>query len=176
MRILILGINHQIQSVRIRGYSSRGEMERFEADQKKRFRELIRGLVTDRNADYIGEETEHGERSIAEDVCAEVGCGYANVELHPDQREKRGIPNDYESREDLTRQQKDGFHQQRESCMFEKTLTEAKDRGSIIVICGRHHSPALAKLFRENGHEVEEIDIKSEGWYVEDWLDHVIHL
>jgi hypothetical protein len=54
--------------------------------------------------------------------------------------------------------------------MFEKAIEEARDADSIIVICGRNHTSALASRFREAGREVEEADIQSEPWYIEDWL------
>src|SRR5215467_3868490 len=99
MRILILGINHQIQWSRIWSYSSSGELERFERDQKDHFRELLRSKIAERKAQFIGEETKYGEPSIAEEIAAKVptpGCRHSNIEMHPDERTARKIPANYE--------------------------------------------------------------------------------
>lgn len=45
MRVLIFGLNHQIQWSKIWSYSSSGELERFERDQKEHFRELLRNKM-----------------------------------------------------------------------------------------------------------------------------------
>jgi hypothetical protein len=119
VQVLILGINHQIQWVQIWSWSSGGELQRFEAGQKDQFRELLRKRISERGAQFIGEETKHGEPSIANEVCISAACRYANIEMHPDEREKRKIPTDYESDPNVTAEQKTGFHQQREEYMFE---------------------------------------------------------
>ncbi len=110
MRVLIIGINHQIQWARIWSNSSGGELERFEKDQKDRFRELLRKRIAERGVQFIGEESKHDEPSIAEDICAWERCRYANIEMHPDERAKREIPNNYETNPKLSRGQKAEFH------------------------------------------------------------------
>ncbi len=174
--MLILGINHQIQWVRIWSCSSGGELERFEQGQKDKFRELLRKRIAERAVQFIAEETKHGEPSIAHELYASEGCRYANIEMHPDERAERKIPNNYEIDPNVPQEQKTQFHQQREEYMFEKAIAEAGDAESIIVICGRSHTPALASRFRDAGHRVEEADIQDEPWYIEDWMGHMMHL
>ena len=177
MRILILGINHQIQWVRIWSYSSGGELERFEQAQKDQFRKLLRNRIAERGVQFIAEESsKHGEPSIAREVCASAGCRYCNVEMHPNERAEQKIPTNYETDPKVPQDQKTRFHQQREGYMFESVVEEAEDAESIIMICGRYHTPALASRFREAGHRVEEADIRGEPWYIEDWMEHMMRL
>jgi hypothetical protein len=176
VRVLILGINHQIQWVRIWSWSSGGELERFEAGQKDQFRELLRKKISERRVQFVGEETKHGEPTIANEVCASARCRYANVEMHPDERAERKIPTNYESDPNVTQEQKALFHQQREEYMFEQVVAGTGDAESIIVICGRYHTTGLARSFREAGHQVDEADIQGEPWYVEDWMEHMMRM
>jgi len=60
--------------------------------------------------------------------------------------------------------------------MFERAVAEAADAESIMVICGRYHSQALANKFRADGHQVDEADIQRENWYIEDWMTHMMHM
>ena len=175
MRVLILGLNHQIQWVRIFSRSSTGELERFEKDQKDRFRQLLRNKIADRKAQFVGEETKHGEPSIAEEVSVSP-CRYANIEMSPEERAERKITGNYENDPNVTPEERAQFNREREEYMFKKATAEARDAESIIVICGRQHTPALANRFREAGHNVEEADTQSEPWYIEDWMNHMMRL
>lgn len=176
MRVYILGINHQIQKNGIGSYSTDGSLERFEKGQKEQWDILLQKEIDKRGAEFIGEEARHGWESIADAVCRAKGCHYANIEIPPNERANRQIPNDYESDENKTSEQKKAFHEQREQYMFDETLKEAGAAQSIIVICGRYHTAQLAQKFRDAKHEVEEGDLLNEGWYVEDWQGHMMRL
>jgi hypothetical protein len=176
MRVLVLGINHQIQWVRIWSLSSTGELERFERSQKDQFRELVRRRIAERGVQFIGEEAKHGEGAIVKEICDSDGCRYANIEMHPDERATRRIPNNYEANPNMSAEQKEAFHQEREEYMFGRAVAEAANAESIIVICGRYHTPGLARRFRAAGHQVDEADIQSESWYIEDWMIHMLRL
>ena len=176
MQVLILGINHQIQWVRIFSSSTGGVLERFEESQKAQFRELLRRTIVDRKVQFIGEEAKHGEPSIVQAVCDSNGCGYANIEMHPDERVARSIFANYDSDSTLLAEQKERFHQEREKYMFGRAVAESRGAENIMVICGRHHRSALAKEFREASHQVDEQDIQAEPWYVEDWMTHMMRL
>lgn len=175
MRVLILGINHQIQWAKIFSSSTTGELERFEQGQKDHFRELLRKKIAERGVQFIGEETKHGEPAIAHEVANSERRRYANIEMHPDVRAGRGIPANYENNPNVSAQMAQ-FNQQREDYMFEKAVAEAADAESIMVICGRYHSQALANKFRAAGHQVDEADIQGENWYIEDWMTHMMRM
>jgi hypothetical protein len=55
VRVPILGVNHQIQWVRIWSWSSSGELERFERDQKDRFRGILRKSIAEREVQFVAE-------------------------------------------------------------------------------------------------------------------------
>jgi len=175
MKVFILGINHQIQWVRVWSSSTSGELEKFEKNQKDQFRQLLLNRITERKAQFIGEETKHGEPSIAEEV-SRSRCRYANIEICPKEREKRKIPANYENNSNFTDEQRTLFNQQREEYMFTKAVAEAGQVESIIVICGRFHASALATRFRVMGHQVEIADIQNESWYIEDWMSFMMRL
>ena len=81
MRILILGINHQIQPTRTCSSSTTGDLERFEQGQKDQFRALLSNRIANRSVQFIGEEAAHGQQSVTELQCASDGCRYANIEI-----------------------------------------------------------------------------------------------
>ena len=176
MKILILGINHQIQTSTIGSHSTDGSLERFERGQKEQWDLLLQRTIDERAADFIGEEARHGWESIAKAVCEAKACRYTNIEIPPDERAAKNVPTDYESDASKTPEQKLEFHQQREEYMFQKTIEKAGEAKSLIVVCGRYHTPQLAKKFRDAGHTVEEGDILNEPWYVEDWFSHMMRL
>ncbi len=60
--------------------------------------------------------------------------------------------------------------------MYEKVLAETGGAESIIVICGRYHTPAFVNAFRRAGHLVDETDVQNEAWYIEDWLEHMMRM
>jgi hypothetical protein len=65
MRVLIIGINHQIQPSDILSWSSSGALERFERGQKDAFARLIQAKIEERGVQYVAEESTHGQQSVA---------------------------------------------------------------------------------------------------------------
>jgi hypothetical protein len=178
MFVLILGINHQIQGTEIwsAGSSLTGGPERFERDQKTRFKELLERLITDNRIQFVAEETAHGKLSIAEALRnAKSSFEYSNVDMDPDDREGAGIKPNYENLQ-TSREQMQSFNLQREQFMFDKTITEAKGVDRLMVICGRNHTAPLAGRFRAAGHQVKETDVGGESWYVDDWQTQMMRL
>jgi len=178
MRAYILGINHQIQWVKLwsAGSSAGGGPERFEREQKDKFRELLRKRIAERNAQFVGEETKHGEPAIAHEVCDSVGCRYENIEMPLEERKARKIPPNYENDRTIQPSEMDRFNKLREDFMFRKFFVEAGGEESAIAICGRNHAATLAERFRSAHHTVEVADIQEEFWYVEDWQTQMMRL
>jgi len=171
MRILIVGLNHQIQPRQITSGSVDGSAEAFEKDQKEHFGQLLRDLIRGRRVQFVGEETRHDQESIAQRACELERCQYANVELTPVDRQRRRIPPDYTNpRRPYTPQQRAEWNREREEYMTELTIAGAGGSERVLLLCGREHSTALAELFRQRGHEVETKDLIQEAWYIEDWF------
>ena len=176
MRMYILGVNHQIQGTQILSMSTGGALERFEAEQKREFRRLLRDRLAERHAEFVAEEARHGEESIAQELSCAEGLRYANVEMPPMERTARGILPGYESNANIEQADKAAFHREREAYMFERTIAEARGAESVIVVCGRNRVSALAARFRGSDCAVEVGDLQDEDWYVEDWITHMMRL
>jgi hypothetical protein len=172
MKVLVVGLNHQIQRLEV--LSGGADIETLERQQKEDFATYLARVIEERNVGFVGEEAQHGVPLIAERVATRLNRRHVNVEIPPDVRNERGIPNDY-TRENrpYTAYERANWHREREKYMFDEAVhTAASD--SIIVLCGREHVEPLGVRFREAGHEVETYDLNRQDWYIEDWLMHVI--
>jgi hypothetical protein len=170
VNILILGVNHQIQ--RPFG-SSDPKAVAFVRQQKEQFVQLLRDEIRQRRIQFVGEEANHLEESIAKAVCAEEGCVYANIEMEPDERKSRGIPRDYNESKTLPQAEKDRLNREREDFMRDSVHYGASGASTVLVICGHNHSESLANDFRSQGHAVEIDDLRNRNWYIEDWRTHM---
>lgn len=172
MRVLVMGLNHQIQ----RPFASNDQRALdFVLDQKDRFAGVIREAVRSRGVGFVGEEANHREPSIAESVCNEEGCRYANVEMPPEERTRRGIPPGYNENDEIAADEKARWNREREDYMVESVLSESGKSESALIICGSQHSESLAKQLRAKGHAVELDDLQKQSWYVEDWWHHIMY-
>jgi hypothetical protein len=107
MRVLIVGLNHQIQ--RPFGSSDRRAVD-FVLEQKHRFADAIREAIRSHGVEFVGEEANHREPSIAESVCNEEECRYANIEMPPEERTRRRIPPGYNERNEIAADEKTGWN------------------------------------------------------------------
>jgi hypothetical protein len=170
MHVLIVAINHQIQPTRIMSMSTDGSLEAFERDQKERFGELLRAHIRERGIQLVGEEARYGEESIAERVCGQESCRHMNIDMMPEERERRRIPAGYYEDAQLPEAEKTRCNQEREEHMSRVLLAQAGEVASVLVICGRLHSRAIAGQLTLFGHVIEELALRSQSWYVEDWF------
>jgi hypothetical protein len=172
MRVLVMGLNHQIQ--RPFGSNDRRAVD-FVLDQKHRFAEVIREAIRSHGVEFVGEEANHKEPSIAESVCNEEGCRYANMEMPPEERTRRGIPPGYNENDKIAADEKASWNREREDYMVKRVLSEAGHSESALIICGSQHSEPLAQQLRAKAHAVELDDLQKQSWYVEDWWHHIMH-
>lgn len=172
LRIVILGVNHQIQ--RPFG-SSRKKDREFVQNQKEHFAQLLREHIQKNEITFVGEEANHAEESIAKWVCDEESCIYANIEMTAEERARHNIPTQYNESDTLSDAEKARGNRERESHMVSQILINAGDSRNILVICGDKHSDALADQFRGAGHSVEIDDLRNHSWYVEDWMEHMLY-
>ena len=173
MRVLIVSVNHQIQPAQVKGASTDGSVEAFERKQKESFVLMLQTEIRERGIRFIGEEARHGEPTIAQKVCGFENCHYANIEMTPQERERRNIPPSYtDDRSNLPEAEKTRCNREREEYMCAKALAEAGGADSILIICGRTHAEAIAAKLRHLGHDVEPVDLRDQTWYVENWAEH----
>ncbi len=155
-------------------YSTNGNVEAFERDQKERFGQLLREHVRERGVQFVGEETRYGEISIAQTVCGQEGCRHANIDMTSEERRRRNIPPGYYEDADLPEAEKTSCNQEREEYMSNRVLAEAGEAESVLVICGRLHTEAVAAHLRKLGQAAEITDLRAQSWYVEDWFGHTM--
>ena len=175
MKILILGINHQIQAADILGFSSDGEMEKLERQQKEQFTLLLQQMITKNGVQIVGEETKHGVESIAKRVCDSEERRHTNIEMTPDERKEREIPPLYNENPETLPADRERWNREREEFMIKRTIADAAGMENVMVICGRMHMQPLATRFSELGHTVETADVQDQSWYIEDWLEHILY-
>lgn len=175
MRIVMLGVNHQIQGRKVCSASTDGSAERFETDQKERFTQLVRDLIQEHGIGFVAEEARWGDESLAERLCNEQNCQYANIEMTGEERAKRKIEPGYNENPEVSPEEKARGNKEREDYMAEQILTTAEGIENVLVVCGRMHSDQLADRLRSSGHAVEFDDLLKQGWYVEDWQYHMMH-
>jgi hypothetical protein len=176
MRILILGINHQIQPADIRSWGSGGGPQKFERGQKEHFALLLQETIAENGVQIVAEESRHGQETITMRVCESANCRYANIEMSPDERSVRGIPPGYNENLDTTPSDRERWNREREEYIAEKAMSEASGAESAMVICGRNHVQVLVERFSHFGHTVETNDLQNQSWYIEDWMERMMWL
>jgi hypothetical protein len=177
VRVLIIGINHQVQSNKICSSSTSGKLERFEQDQKDRFRELLREKIAEHGIQLVAEEANHGFESIAETLCKATTIRYFNIEMKPEERDRRRIPPGYQDEgSTVSEEEKRRGNVEREEYMVQELLTAVGEAHSVLVICGRFHTAGIVSRLEPLGHIVEVQDILDQSWYVEDWQTQMMRL
>jgi len=169
MNLLILGINHQIQRP---FWSSRPKDMEFVRQQKTQYAQLLAELIREHLIQFVGEEANRNEASIAKGVCEEENCCYLNIEMTAEQRIQQSIPNQYNESKTISNDEKARGNREREEHMVNEVLVNAQPTANVLVICGHMHSDALAERFRADGYSVQIDDLERRTWYVEDWWDH----
>lgn len=176
MQILIVSVNHQIQPRMIKGASSDGSVEAFERGQKESFVRLLQTEIRERRIEFVGEEARYDEETMAQRICELENWRYANIDMTPQERERRNIPPGYaDEGSKLPEAEIIRCHREREKYMCQKALSEAGISKSILLICGRVHAAAMAKELGRQGHKVEIVDLLDQSWYVENWAEHCMY-
>ena len=172
MRILVVGLMHQLQSTT--PIYTEGEAAELEEGQKRQYEKMLDRVIKERGVQFIGEEAKHGTDSIAQQIARRQGREYANIEMEPAERQAKGIPPGYADEDSsLLTDEINRRHKIREKHMLDKTIELAGGAESVLILCGRIHTDALAQLFKKAGHTVATSDVNKEGWYIEDWAKHL---
>jgi hypothetical protein len=164
MNVYILGIDHEIQLV---------DNNRPEAD-KEAFTKLLAELLIQQSVEFIGEETFPEKASIARTFEDVRSIRWAPIEMSVNARRELQIADEQATRCEPvfkdnmvvgsrpTRVLSDYI---REEYMLWRTLTNAGDAKSILVLCGFMHSESLGKLFEREGHQVTVDSLCKRAWY-----------
>ena len=115
------------------------------------------------------EEIRQTDHSIAEDFAIRRRKRYVNIDFPKELRECHGIPNDYSSNLNYTREQIEGWHCIREDFMFHRAVARMNSPEVVVlVICGDTHRLRLKGRFEiEVGCRVEGESFLKKTWYDE---------
>ena len=189
MRMIIVGVNHNIQLVAI--WDLAIDQGQLEEDQKKQFRQMLETIVKEREIQFIGEEMDVAAfwethkrvmgnlgfptmqlpaqaQTIACQVANFLGCRYAEIDMPLAVRNARNIPRDYtDDSSPYPAEQKRKWNEEREQYMVEQAFNNANDAQNFLIVCGSNHAKNLSELFQQAGHEVETRYVRDERWYKE---------
>ncbi len=163
--IYILGIDHEIQT-----FDGKRTV-----NEKAEFESLLRALVSEHRAEFIGEETFPEKETIVRSVASSLGIRWEPIEMSAAAREALGIA-DEQLRERhepifnggipvssrIVRVLSDGI---REEYMLWRTLTKADEAKNVLVLCGFSHVDELRERFEKAGHKVTRGSLCKREWY-----------
>lgn len=176
MVVNIVGCTHHHQRQADQILTDDQRSKAFERNQKRRFRRVLVEIATKAKPQLIAEEIEADADTIPRALATELQSRYANIDMHSDERLRRGIPRGYADRGSLfDPQQIDRWHRVREQFMLESFLAAADGLKNAMVVCGYFHAPRLAELLHSHGHETVVTNIAEMDWFSEDWVNDPWH-
>jgi hypothetical protein len=156
--IHIVGLDHFLQNQQAFCLTAAGlESER---QQKQQFERLLRDLLRDAHIDLIAEEATFDGSSLGCRLAQELRLRYVNITMPQDERDRLGLPIDYEDREESKLAALKAF----ERYMAEK-VNEQHEAQAIMVLCGRLHVDSLRDAFEASGHAVKTGDVADYEWF-----------
>src|ERR1700676_5248013 len=139
MRLIIVGVNHQIQPVEILSWGSNGKPQKFEKEQKDKFAELLQEKIIENDVETVGEEARHGHESVTQRVCESADCRHT-IEMTIEERIARDIPGGYNENPEFPEADRDRCNREREDYMAAKALAyrfhDCGFVGSTARCCG----------------------------------------
>lgn len=161
--IYILGLDHKIQVFD-------GECT---AEKKLEFGELLRRLMSERQFEFIGEESFLEKCTIARSVAGLLGIRWELIEMSREARKALGIADEqYHQRQPFddiqqkpseeSRVPSDGI---REEYMVWRTLQGAANAKNVLVLCGMLHVEELRRRFERAGSMVTVDSLRNYDWY-----------
>jgi len=160
--VYVLGCDHYLQ-----------EYDRTEPDDslwesecaaKRRFYEIAKGIIEAERIQFVGEECRPDQKTIPRALAAEVRCSYAEIDMAPGDREKRGIARNYQEMGDHER---DRVYAIREDHMVERVYSESTVEMRKLLVCGAEHIKGLLTRLVEHGEEPVLRDLTKEDWVLE---------
>ena len=158
MRVVIVGVDHELQTREIRTVAS-NDLPKAEARDKAKYRTLIKALAAEGRVGLIGEEHLPPPDTIAREVAKDLGCPHSYIEMSLQERAKRGIPRGYHGDTALSDVEKKSFDARRELFWVNRIEDLTPNESGAVVICGADHILGLSGLFQQNGHVVQAINV-----------------
>jgi hypothetical protein len=174
--IVILGCDHCLQEpVMMTGFWAGIEQTPKARRQREGFQKVIEELIQKHHCTFIGEETNHGQRTPAVVISEKLGLTYLNIDMTAAERTAKGIPtHGYDDSSQYSPQQKHDWHRLREQHMIEEIETAGGDTENVLIICGAIHMKPLRDHYDQEDEDVVEVDITHAPWFSgplqTDWL------
>jgi|ERR1700682_897394 hypothetical protein len=162
-RILVVGVDHFIQNLRSRCQT--GEDKGNENKQREALKSRLEDLIVSREVQLVAEEATPDGACLGKLLSAAHACKYCDLTMRPEERERRGIKDDYNVSVESRRVAYRTF----EEYMFEVVQRSRQKATSILIICGSYHAKNVAQLFLNVGDEVMVEDTTSAPWYRGHW-------
>jgi hypothetical protein len=132
--------------------------------QKAGFTELIEGILTREEIQFVGEEWGREEITIAYTAAERYGIPWANINTSAEELRKVSIPTDYVDGP-FSDDQKAQWHRQREQVMLRKLQEKRGDSANLLVVCGFDHMEPMSELVCGIGPSVKTVDYRKSEWY-----------
>ena len=110
---------------------------------------------------FVGEECKPLQDTIPRRLAAELGCKYAEIDMAAEERERNGIPKNYER---LGEDEQERSFAIREEYMVARVYRESSLQASKLIVCGALHINSLAKRFHDRGEIVTTRNLLNEEW------------
>jgi hypothetical protein len=165
--IYILGCDHWLQPAEILDVGD--EVRELAERNKRSFSAEIRAIIQPLPLGFVGEECRDNEDTIARLLAAELGWQYRMIDIPGQQRATYGIPETYETVYKANLSEILRCHLIRERYMFERVQAYRGEAANVLAIVGSEHVGRLAKLFTDNGDEVQCKDVTNSSWFDPPW-------
>lgn len=178
MKIVVLGVAHGIQQ-----QSGSGS-----EPKRQEYVRLLQRLIGTHVIDLICEEISPGQHTLASET-KPSHVRWAPIVMSDEEKQQVGVPkracveprylgddaktellpDDYQ--QDLVHgwvqiERRDPTDADRDAYMFERTLQQAGDAKSILVICGFNHLDQLAQKFKDHQDRVEKDALFHYPWFL----------
>jgi hypothetical protein len=160
--VFVLGCDHYLQEYD--RTESVDELWRCEHKTKEQFYELTRKIIQAKKIQFVGEECKPNQRTIPRVLASEFDCGYAEIDMPLEERERRGVARNYQ---ELGEQERDRVYVIREGYMVERIYSESTVEMHKLIVCGAEHMKGLLARLAEHGEEPLSRDLTKEDWVLE---------
>lgn len=92
--IYLLGCDHDLQEYD--RTESVDELWAAEFKTKERFYQLVKDVIESERIRFVGEECKRGQKTIPRILATELRCGYVEIDMPVEERDRRVIARDYQ--------------------------------------------------------------------------------
>ncbi|MGA2387385.1 MAG: hypothetical protein ABSF97_00365 [Candidatus Sulfotelmatobacter sp.] len=157
--VYLLGCDHYLQEYECT--ESIDDLWAVERKTKEQFYELTKNVIESEHIQFVGEECKHDQKTIPRVLAAELGCGYAEIDMTVEERDNRGIARDYQS---LSEDVRTNVYKIREDYMVQRVYSESNIGFRKLIVCGAEHLKGLEARFRQGREQVTKRDLTKEDW------------